>query len=142
MYIAISIREQDYANYINLHCDCSYKESFLSIAPTVAVTGFHVSVLNSTAVEVTWRPPSSIIGVNGDIRGYKILVEKVGGTQKTINVTGATSRVYHVTGLERLTTYVFSILMYTVGDGPPSVRLKVTTPNSSKLEAVLLIVFP
>ena len=96
------------------------------------MTNFHVEVLNSTAVEVTWRPPSSTIGINGDIRGYKIFVEKVGGDQKIIDIPEATSRTHHITGLEKLTTYFFSILMYTVGDGPLSVRLKVIMPNASE----------
>ena len=101
------------------------------LAPTVAVTVFHVTVLNSTAVEVTWRPPTSTVGINGDIRGYKLLVEPIHGSQKVHNIRGASTLVYFVTDLEESTTYYFSIVMYTVADGPPSLRLKVTMPNES-----------
>ena len=95
------------------------------------MTVFHVTILNSTAVEVTWRPPTRI-GINGDIRGYKLFVDKVDGSPKIYDIQGATTSVYFVTDLEGSATYYFSIVMYTVADGPPSLRLKVTMPNESE----------
>ena len=105
---------------------------YFPLAPTIPINDFHIIVINSTTVEATWQPPSTIIGVNGDIRGYKIYVEKINGNQTIIDIVGSLNRTHLVTGLEESTTYSFSILMYTVGDGPLSVKLEVTMPNSSE----------
>ena len=102
------------------------------IAPTIAIRDFHIIIINSTAVEVVWQPPSTTVGVNGVIRGYKLFVDKINGNQTVINIVGGENRTHLVTGLEQSATYSFSILMYTVGDGPLSVKLQVTMPNSSE----------
>ena len=103
-----------------------------SAAPTIALSDFHLTILNSSGVEVTWRPPSSSIGINGNLRGFKLFVDKVDGNQTIIDIPGSLNRVYIVAGLEESATYLFSMLMYTVGDGPHSVRLQVTMPNASE----------
>ncbi|CAI8040608.1 Soluble scavenger receptor cysteine-rich domain-containing protein SSC5D [Geodia barretti] len=102
--------------------------------PTIAISAFHVTVVNSTVVEVTWQPPSTTVGINGDLRGFKLFVDKIDGNQTIIDIPGALNRAYFVTDLEELATYLFSILMYTVGDGPLSVRLQVTMPNASYVQ--------
>lgn len=96
------------------------------------VTNFHVTLLNSTAVEVTWRPPTSTVGINGDIRGFRLYVDQVNGTLQTINIEDDFAREYLVTDLQPSATYLFSILIYTIADGPQSVRLQVTMPDGSK----------
>ena len=82
-------------------------------------------------MEVTWSPPSpTAFGVNGVIRGYKLFVDKVNGTKRVINITDTASRVYLLTDLEQSATYRFGIVMYTVADGPMSVKLTVIMPNA------------
>ena len=99
-------------------------------APTIAVTNFHITTLNSTSVEAVWRLPSVTTGINGVVRGFKIIVNKVNGTQQIIDVEGAAAQTYIITGLEQSATYLFSIVIYTVGDGPQSVILHITMPDS------------
>ena len=105
---------------------------FFPSAPTIAISDFHVTVVNSTVVEVTWQPPSTTVGINGDLRGFKLFVDKIDGNQTIIDIPGALNRAYIMTDLEGSATFLFSILMYTVGDGPMSVRLQVTMPNASE----------
>ena len=120
--------------YFYLNNSGLVKKNLFSLltAPSIEITNFHVTILNNTAVEVTWQPPSSTIGLNGQLRGFKLYVDKINGNQTVIDIVGALQRVYFVTGLEELATYLFSIVMYTVGDGPHSVRLQVTMPNTSE----------
>ena len=99
-------------------------------APTIALKTFHITLLNSTVVEAVWRLPSSTIGINGIVRGFKIIVDKVNGTRQIINVEDEGAQTYIITDLEQSATYLFSILIYTVGDGPRSVILQITMPHS------------
>ena len=96
------------------------------------MNNFHITLLNSTTVEVTWGLPYSTIGINGIVRGFKIIIDKENGNQTIIDVPGVAVRAYIITGLEQSATYSFSMLIYTVADGPQSVLLKLTMPNSGK----------
>ena len=102
----------------------------LITAPTVAVSNFHITTLNSTTVEAVWRLPSVTTGINGIVRGFKIIVDKRNGTQQIINVEGEGAQAYIISNLEQSATYFFSIVIYTVGDGPQSVILQITMPDS------------
>ena len=99
-------------------------------APTVAVSNLHITTLNSTSVEAVWRLPYVTTGINGIVRGFKIIVDKVNGTQQIFNVEDGDAQAYIITDLEQSATYLFSIVIYTVGDGPQSVILQVTMPDS------------
>ena len=99
-------------------------------APTIGLSNFHVTILNSTTVEAVWRLPYATTGINGIVRGFKIYVVKVNGTRQIINVEDPTAQTYIITGLEQSATYLFSIVIYTVGDGPQSVILHKTMPDS------------
>ena len=107
-----------------------------STAPDIAPRNFHVSLLNSTAVEVTWSLPSrNAIGLNGALQGFKIMVEKLNGTTKIINIPANTTRpivAYIVDNLEPGQRYRFSMLMYTVGDGPEGVHLTIKMPKEGR----------
>ena len=94
---------------------------------------FHISVLNSTAVEATWQLPTSRTGLNGVVRGFKIYIEKINGSERIIDLKGADIEVFIITDLEPSAEYLFSILMYTVADGPQGVHLPLTMPDSSEL---------
>lgn len=105
----------------------------ISAAPTGPPTSFHVVVLNSTAVEVQYDLPLFILR-NGIIRGYKIFVERADGSgdELTFNVTGNTTLAYIIRGLEPETAYIFSVLAYTVDDGPRSIHLTAITNPEGK----------
>lgn len=98
-------------------------------APNIAVSNFHVTILNSTTVEAVWRLPFVTTGINGIVRGFKIYVE-INDTQRIIDVEDEAAQTYIITDLQQSATYRFSILIYTVGDGPRSVILPVTMPDS------------
>ena len=100
----------------------------------MSVSGFHITILNGTSVEATWTTPRSTIGVNGIIRGFKIFIEKVNGSERVINISDTLVRSYIITDLEGLATYVFSMLLYnTVADGPKGIHLTQEMPNASEL---------
>ena len=70
---------------------------------------------------------------HGIIRGYKAFCEDPNGVVTTTNVEGGDSREVMITGLQFLTEYKVSVLAYTsVGDGPQSTQIAVTTDESSK----------
>ena len=131
-----------------VHANCNdcvtymYVSLFLSIAPSVPITNFHITVLNSTAVEATWRPPTSTADIGGEIRGYKLVVDKINGTVTIININDEFLRYYIVKDLEPSATYLFSIILYTVGDGPQSVRLQVTMPDGSEHTSAVTVSVP
>ena len=102
---------------------------FSSVAPTGAPTQFHVVVLNSTSIEVQYQLPT-IDSRNGIIRGFKIFVEEAGsgdGSEMVFDVMGNSTLAYIVTGLKPATAYIFSMLAYTVADGPRGIHLTAIT---------------
>ena len=102
---------------------------FSSVAPTGAPTQFHIVVLNSTSIEVQYQLPT-FDSRNGIIRGFKIFVEEAGsgdGSEMVFDVMGNSTLAYIVTGLEPATAYIFSMLAYTVADGPRGIHLTAIT---------------
>jgi hypothetical protein len=83
-------------------------------------------VINSTAVEALWELPEINLR-NGIIRGYKLFVQSMGRDIRNITITNNQTLVYVVGGLQRSTPYSFSILAYTVADGPRSIHLTAVT---------------
>ena len=101
---------------------------FLLTAPTGPPTSFHVVILNSTSVEVQYDLPLFDLR-NGLIRGYKIFVEQADGKGNEVlyNISGNISFAYIIGELKPATAYVFSVLAYTVADGPRSIHLTAIT---------------
>ena len=97
-------------------------------APSGPPTSFHVVVLNSTAVEVLYDLPRFDVR-NGVIRGFKIFAEQAddSGTTFVYNITDNVTLSYIAGGLKPATAYIFSILAYTVADGPRSIHLTAIT---------------
>lgn len=106
---------------------CCFPVSCLA-APTGPPTSFHVVVLNSTAVEVQFDLPF-FEHRNGVIRGYKIFVDPADGSEDELvfDILGNTTSAFIVNGLKPATAYIFSILAYTVADGPRSIHLTAIT---------------
>ena len=109
---------------------CNLIHNVSHAAPSIGLSNFHITILNSTTVEAVWRLPYATTGINGIVRGFKIYVVKVNGTRQTINVEDPAAQTYIITGLEQSATYLFSIVIYTVGDGPQSIILHITMPDS------------
>lgn len=100
--------------------------------PTAPPTSFHVVVLNTTAIEVQWNLPLFQFR-NGIIRGYRLFIQQQGEErERMINIVGNDTTEYIISGLEPGTAYIVSALAYTVGDGPRSIHLTVSTPFISE----------
>ena len=86
-----------------------------------------MAAINRTAIQADWDlPPVGHRG--GIILGYKLFIQSTnGGAERTINITD-NSTDFIVGGLQPDTAYTLSVLAYTsVGDGPWSIRLTVST---------------
>jgi hypothetical protein len=75
---------------------------------------------------------------NGIIRGFKIFVEEAGGdgSEMVVDVMGNSTLAYIVTGLKPATAYIFSMLAYTVGDGPRGIHLTAITNSEGEFVIV------
>jgi hypothetical protein len=82
---------------------------------------------------MTWALPERG-SRNGVIRGFKIFHSKTGdsGTAKVLDIKGNTTLnlILKPSGFEHSSAYSFSILAYTVSDGP--ISTVVMTPNNLK----------
>ena len=86
---------------------------------------------SATSILVEWEGVT-VSEKNGLIRGYKVSYTKDGVT-KTINVNDGDAKQLEITGLEIYSEYSVKVLAYTsVGDGPGSSVLTVTTDESSE----------
>ena len=100
---------------------------YIFLAPTGPPKSFDLEVINGTAIEATWDLPGINVR-NGFIRGYKLFVQtRDGTTVRTITIPDNDTMAYIVGGLKSATPYTFSILAYTVADGPRSVYLTAIT---------------
>ena len=90
------------------------------------------SLTSSVGIRITWdevRPEAR----HGIIRGYNVSYEDSNGVRKWINVEGDGNRELVITGLQFLHQYKVKVSAYTsVGDGPKSSEINVTTEESSK----------
>ena len=93
-------------------------------------------VINSTAVEFQWELPL-LEHRNGIVQGYKLFIVPLNQNEEEIVIASNQTTEYIVNGLTPNTVYTCSILAYTVGDGPRSVLLRVTTPDESKKCCIL-----
>ena len=98
----------------------------VSAAPDGPPTSFDLVVINGTAIEALWELPEYNVR-NGIIRGYRLFVQSRGMDIRNITITNNQTLAYIVGGLERSTPYTFSVLAYTVADGPRSIHLTAVT---------------
>lgn len=91
-------------------------------------------VVNCTAIEAQWQlPPFN--GRNGVIRGYKLFYSQDGGQEVSVNITSNETLTYIVGGLQPNTAYTFSVLAYTVADGPKGIHLVAVTFENCKFHS-------
>ena len=105
--------------------------AIIPAAPTAPPSAFHVVVINSTAVEFQWELPL-LEHRNGIIQGYKLFIAPLNQNEEEIVIASNRRTEYIVNGLTPNTVYTCSILAYTVGDGPRSILLRVTTFHQGK----------
>ena len=87
-------------------------------------------VLNSTAVEAQWDLPLAIHR-NGIIRGYRLFVGFPSASDiRVFDIKDNATISFIVHRLEPSTSYVFSVLAYTTGDGPRTIHLRAQTRDS------------
>ena len=110
-----------------------------SAAPTGPPMSFHVVVLNSTSVEVQYNLPLFELR-NGIIRGYKIFVVPADGSEDelVIEIMDITTFAYIIMGLKPATAYIFSMLAYTVADGPRSIHLTAITHPTGRAMSCMM----
>ena len=68
--------------------------------------------------------------MNGQLRGFKIVVDRFNGRVRIIDVPNNNTLASIITDLEPASQYAFSVLMYTVADGPEGIHLTVVMPSS------------
>lgn len=112
----------DELRYLCYAAQCAY-----STAPSSPPTSFHVTVLSCNAIRAEWRLP--IFGDrNGVIRGYVVFVQpSAGGEELAMNITGNQTTEFIIENLTPSTSYIVSVLAHTVGNGPRTIHLTVTT---------------
>jgi hypothetical protein len=92
-----------------------------------------VAAINKTAIQADWDlPPAEFHG--GFILGYKLSVQPTnGGAERIIDIVD-NSTAFIVGGLQPDTAYTLRVLAYTsVGDGPWSIHLTVSTLSKNKI---------
>ena len=94
------------------------------------------TVFNSSALSITWRPPS-FDSQNGIIVGYTVYVLEVAtNNNRTIETQGSLTEVF-ITSLHPYYIYEFSIAAQTVGIGPYSSRNRVQTDEDGKTHSLV-----
>jgi len=83
-------------------------------------------------LEVQWNKPLIDLR-NGRIRGFKIFYRVLDSvSEETINITNPRATEFIIGGLKPSTYYSFSMLAYTVADGPRSGYLTAPTHEASE----------
>ena len=99
----------------------------ISIAPVSPPENVALSPVSSTSINITWLPPPSQ-DINGIITEYRVTVIEV-LTGRRFNFTSTSSFVV-VFGLHPHYAYECVVSAYTVGIGPYSQAISITTPES------------
>ena len=100
---------------------------FISIAPVSPPENVALSPVSSTSINITWLPPPSQ-DINGIITEYRVTVIEV-LTGRRFNFTSTSSFVIAF-GLHPHYAYECIVSAYTVGIGPYSQAISITTPES------------
>lgn len=116
--------------------------------PTAPPTDLQAMPLSSTAIRLTWLPPSSQF-INGINQGYKVHALR-GGSQEAPEVRTVPSNTSNMLGqqttvldwLLKFTEYRISVLCFTAqGDGPLSSGVSAVTLEDGQCSPPLPVVF-
>ena len=116
--------------------------------PTAAPRNVTSRAVNSTAVAVSWLPPSPQ-HINGITLGYHInvmaalnnslLTSRWTGYSNLTNMLGVQTAI--LTGLYKYTEYQLIVICFTAaGDGPPSRQVRVRTLEDGKITVLFAVV--
>lgn len=90
--------------------------------------------MSSTSINLTWSlPPAS--DINGVITAYHILITEV-ITERVFNFTSTTTSLLAV-GLHPYYTYECIVSAFTIGNGPYSQVINITTPEDGMHNALI-----
>ena len=108
-----------------------YDGSCSSIEPSAPPSNIRSHPNSSTSVQVEWdEVPQE--HTNGKIQGYRVLYKDQDGPEQ-IKTVHASARQTSLTDLKKATLYTIKVLPFTsVGDGPASSAIRVTTSEDSK----------
>ena len=87
------------------------------VGPSAPPQNVTITVINSTAILISWNPPS-FLDQNGDIIGYQLIItSRINSLAIMYNITNVT--FYIATMLEEFEIYVIEIAACTlIGSGP------------------------
>jgi len=100
---------------------------FVSIAPSSPPQNVALAPVSSTSINITWSPPPPQ-DINGIIIEYRVTAVEV-VTGRRFNFTSSSSFVVAF-GLHPYYVYECTVSAYTVGNGPYSQAIIITTPES------------
>ena len=108
----------------------NYGSNFVSYCPTTVPSSAPVhlqgSALNSTTIQLQWRPPP-LADQNGVIRSYYINIS-VAETGSIFRLTSVTTAV-NISGLHPYYTYTITVAAVTIGPGPYGVAVTIRMPE-------------
>lgn len=103
--------------------------------PSGVPTGLSAGRVEPDSISLTWTPPDPGQR-NGMIRHYLIKLSIVGSLSTVTHVRTSTSGTsYQVTGLRPYTVYSISVAAVTVGTGPSSSSINITTNEARKFSS-------
>lgn len=106
---------------------------FVNSGPTCSPVLLPTQATSSTSVRVTWKPPPDNECRNGILKGYRLRYKLLGREiSKNITISNANATTYDATGLLKYRRYIFSVLAYTVENGPWSNELTNRTGEDGK----------
>ena len=111
--------------------------NYFFIAPDSSPENLTATSLSSSSISLAWSPPS-LDSRNGIIREYRINVTEVQTGSIYVFTTSTTAIV--VPSLHPYYDYRCTVSAYTVGIGPYSEVVVITTPEDGKLQDYGLII--
>ena len=100
------------------------------LVPSGAPNDVQVVGINSTSITLSWNAPSAE-EQNGIIRYYYIIVTDVSTGNASSHVTSLQEEVTLI-DLTPYTDYDIAIAAYTIGEGPYSASISITTDEDGK----------
>ena len=121
-----------------MSCMKSLVSCFKTAAPDGAPENVTGSATSSTSIEVTWDPPARNVQ-NGYIVQYRVTVTET--ETNTVSKSNVTDTSLTVTSLHPYYVYTFSVAAETVGIGPYSDGVNVTTDEAGETFCTSLYFF-
>ena len=113
---------------------CAFEYSAIcTTAPSGPPENISVSAINSTSIDISWEPPARNLQ-NGYIVEYHVTVAETNTGSFVFSVITGTS--LHLTSLHPYYIYACSVAAVTVGIGPYSDAIEITTDEAGELSSI------